>query len=248
MSANQFYVPRLDESAERIHVEGDEHRHLARSARVKAGETVRLFDGEGRRVLARVESVGRDRTTLCVIGRDGPDAAGARLILAQALLPAKKMELILEKSAEIGIAEFVPVETARSLRMPAESPGRKAERWARIAREATKQAKGTRVPAVAPPRRLKDWLVAPGEGLRVFLSERGGTPLREILLARAEEGGAPRPEAAVVVIGPTGGWTDGEERDLRGAGFRAASLGRRILKSETAALAAVAIIAHAWDG
>jgi 16S rRNA (uracil1498-N3)-methyltransferase len=51
-----------------------------------------------------------------------------------------------------------------------------------------------------------------------------------------------------VVIGPTGGWTDGEERDLRGAGFRAASLGRRILKSETAALAAVAIIAHAWDG
>ncbi len=157
------------------------------------------------------------------------------------------MEFVLEKSAEIGIAGFVPVETARSLRLPAGRPGGKAERWARIAREATKQSKGTRVTAVEPPRRLKDWLAAPGEGRRIFLSERGGTPLRDILSAPAE-GGGPPPAAAVVAVGPTGGWTDGEERNLRAAGFQAASLGRRILKSETAALAAVAIIAHAWDG
>ena len=247
MTANQFYIPRLDDDAARILLEGDEHRHLARSARVRAGETVRLFDGEGRRVLARVEAVGRDGTVLTVLERDEPEAAGLRLVLAQALLPGKKMEFILEKSAEIGIAGFAPVETARSLRMPAGSPGRKTERWVRIAREATKQSKGTRVTAVEPPRRLKDWLAAPGEGRRIFLSERGGTPLRDILSAPAK-GGGPLPAAAVVAVGPTGGWTDGEERDLRAAGFQAASLGRRILKSETAALAAVAIIAHAWDG
>lgn len=247
MTASQFYVPRLDEDAARILLEGDEHRHLARSARVRAGEMVRLFDGEGRRVLAKVESVGRDRTALTVVERDEPEAAGLRLVLAQALIPAKKMEFILEKSAEIGIAGFVLLETARSLRMPAEKPDRKADRWVRIAREATKQSKGTRVPAVEPPRRLKDWLSAPGDGRRIFLSERGGTPLRDILSAR-DDGGAHPPAAAVVAIGPTGGWTDGEERDLRAAGFQAASLGRRILKSETAALAAVAVIAHAWDG
>jgi len=247
LTANQFYVPRIDKDAGRILLEGDEHRHLARSARVRAGEMVRLFDGEGRRVLARVESVGRDRTVLTIAEWDEPEADGLRLVLAQALLPGKKMEFILEKSAELGVAGFVPVETSRSLRMPAGDPGRRAERWARIAREATKQSKGTRVPAVEPPRRLRDWLAAPGEGRRIFLSERGGTPLRDILCDPAEGAGHP-PAAAVVAIGPTGGWTDGEERDLRAAGFRAASLGRRILKSETAALAAVAIIAHAWDG
>jgi len=246
LTSNQFYVPRLDDGAERLSLEGDEHRHLARSARVRKGETVRLFDGEGHRVLARIESVGRDRTVVAVLERESPEEAGPALVLAQALVPAKKMEFILEKASEIGISAFVPIETARSLRASAERSDRKTERWARIAREAAKQCKAVTVPAVHSPLRLRDWLGSPGEGRRIFLSERGGTPLRDILLDPGNPGGRPEPAAAVLAIGPTGGWTEGEERELREAGFEAASLGRRILKSETAALAGVAMIVHFW--
>lgn len=245
MTSNQFYVPRIEDGAARISLEGEEHHHLARAARVRRGETVRLFDGEGRRVLARVESVGRDRTVVAVLERDSSEGAGPGLILAQALVPARKMEFILEKASEIGISAFIPLETARSLRASEERSERKTERWTRIAREAAKQCMGTTVPAIHPPRRLRDWLASPGEGRRIFLSERGGTPLRDILLD-PENPGRSASAAAVVAIGPTGGWTEGEERDLREAAFEAASLGARILKSETAALAAVAMIAHFW--
>jgi 16S rRNA (uracil1498-N3)-methyltransferase len=245
LTSSQFYVPRIDDGASRISLEGEEHHHLARSARVRKGETVRLFDGQGRRVLARVESVGRERTVLAVVERESPEASGPGLVLAQALVPAKKMELILEKASEIGISEFVPLETERSLKSSEERSGRKTERWSRIAREATKQCKGTAVPVIRPPLRLKDWLNSSGDGRRIFLSERGGKPLRDIL---ADPGIKERRDAIVVAIGPTGGWTAVEEQDFRRAGFEAASLGRRILKSETAALAAVAVAAHLRDG
>jgi 16S rRNA (uracil1498-N3)-methyltransferase len=220
---------------------------VAKSARVRKGETVRLFDGRGRRVLARVDSVGRDRTVLTILERGRPEESRLRIVLAQALVPAKKMEFILEKASEIGISSFVPIETARSLRAPVERSGKKTERWSRIAREATKQCKGMAIPAVQAPRRLKDWLDSPGQGRRILLSERGGKPLRTILLD-PDTCGQPAPNAVLVAVGPTGGWSEGEEEAFRRAGFEAATLGRRILKSDTAAVAAVAMIAHFWDG
>ena len=228
-------------------LDGAEHHHLAKSARVKKGETVWLFDGNGHRVLARVAVVGKDRTVLEVVERASPDDRRVKLVLAQALLPSAKMELILEKASEFGISDFVPVESARSLKTPEERYGRKAERWARIAREATKQSKGTAVPVVHDPLRLGEFLDAPGQGLKLFMSEHGGKPLRDLLLGQ-EKSGKPLPATVVVFIGPVGGWTEREERAFRESGYEAVSLSRRILKSETAAVAAVAMILHFWNG
>jgi 16S rRNA (uracil1498-N3)-methyltransferase len=92
---------------------------------------------------------------------------------------------------------------------------------------------------------LKDVLAEPGEGLRIFLSEHGGKPLR-ILLTGAGGGGKPGPSSVTVFVGPEGGWTETEEKNFRAAGCEAVSLGRRVLKAETAALAAVAMISHFW--
>lgn len=246
MTSNQFYVPRIGGEASLVVLEGAEHRHLARAARVGEGETVWLFDAGGNRFLARVESVGTDRTALRVLKRAAAAETPMRMVLAQALVPAKKMEFILQKASELGIADFSPIETVRSLKSPKERSGRKAERWARIAREATKQSKGAAAPAVHPPRRLRDALDDPGGGLRIFLSEHGGKPLRCLLL-EAENSGQPAPRAVIIFVGPEGGWTESEERSFREAGCEAVSLGRRILKAETAALAAVAIISHFWN-
>ena len=246
MTANQFFVPLIADGAERISLEGDEHRHLARAARVRAGEEVWLFDGRGRRCHARVEKVTRDRTDLAVLGTEEPETPGTRIALAACLVESKKLETILEKAVELGCADFVPVVSARSLKASGERTGRKLERWRRIAREAAKQCKSRLLTEVHPPRPLKDVLGDPGAERRLFLSEHGGRPLKDILTASAEPPDGP-PARVLLLVGPKGGWTAGEEREIRQAGFEAVSLGRRILRAETAALAGTAMIAHFWN-
>jgi 16S rRNA (uracil1498-N3)-methyltransferase len=246
VTANQFFVPAIAEGTDRIVVAGDEHRHLARSARVRPGESVWLIDASGRRALARVERVEKEATELSVLERQEPEGLRTRVVLAQALVEAKTLETIIEKAAELGCAEVVPVTTARSVRAAREREDRKLERWARIVREAAKQCKGRLVTSVRPPRALKALLREPPAGLRLFLSENGGRPLREVLAGPSAARPDP-PAAAVLLVGPKGGWSAAEEKDIRAAGFEAVSLGRRILRAETAAVAAAAMILHFWD-
>jgi 16S rRNA (uracil1498-N3)-methyltransferase len=181
MTASQFFVPRLEAGSSCVVVRGREHRHLARAARVRPGDQVRLFDLEGNRCLAGVVSVGLDRTELRVLKHEEPEGWRVKLTLVQALLPARKMELILQKAAEIGCSEFLPVTTERSLKGLEERSGRKLERWTRIALEATKQSKGGRATAVHPPQPLKSVLRGPSASRKLFLSEHGGRPLRDLL-------------------------------------------------------------------
>ncbi|MGA2531996.1 MAG: RsmE family RNA methyltransferase [Candidatus Aminicenantales bacterium] len=247
MTSNQFFVPRMERGSTRVVLEGSEHHHLAKAARIKEGDTVRLFDAARNRCLAQVESVEKARTTLKVLEEAPPEALRVKLVLAQAMLQAKKMEFILQKASEIGITGFIPVETARSLKASGNRSGSKAERWAKIAREATKQSKGGAAPAIYPAERLKVILARPAQGLRIFLSENGGQLLRCLLMEAGSGGPPPAPEVTVFV-GPEGGWTGSEEKGFREAGCEAVSLGSRILKAETAAIAGVAMMAHFWNG
>lgn len=246
MTANQFFVPRLAEGVSRIVLEGEEHRHLAKAARVRPGETVWLFDGSGRRFLARVETVGEERTSLAVLRAEEPETPRTRVMLAACLVEAKKFDVILEKASELGCSDILPVESARSLKAPGERTEKKLARWKRIAREAAKQCKSRFVTEVHPPRPLRELLREPPAERRIFLSEHGGRPLRDVVADAGPIPGGP-PDAVVLLVGPTGGWTEGEERDIRRAGFEAASLGPRILKSETAALAGTFLIVHHWS-
>ncbi|MGE5742254.1 MAG: RsmE family RNA methyltransferase [Candidatus Aminicenantes bacterium RBG_16_66_30] len=246
MTANQFFVPLIADGAERIVLEGDEHRHLARAARVRPGEEIWLIDGRGRRCHARVEAVAADRTDVIVLGTEEPESPRARIALAACLIESKKLETILEKAVELGCTDFIPVTSARSLKASGERTERKLDRWRRIAREAAKQCKARLMTEVHPPRPLKDVLRDPGAETRLFLSEHGGRPLRDVLTASAPGPEGP-PVRVLLLVGPTGGWTAAEEREIRRAGFEAVSLGRRILKAETAALAGAAMIAHFWN-
>lgn len=246
MTANQFFVPAIAPGAGRIVLRGEEHRHLARSARVRSGDRVWLIDAAGRRARARVEAVGEDATELALLELQEPEDMRTRVALAPALVEAKKLEAILEKAAELGCAAFLPVVSARSVRAPKERADRKLERWNRIVREAAKQCKGPLVTAVGPPRALKSFLREPPAGLRLFLSEHGGRPLGEIVAGAGAPADGP-PAAVVLLVGPKGGWTGAEEKDIRAAGFTAVTLGRRILRAETAAVAAAAMIVHFWN-
>jgi 16S rRNA (uracil1498-N3)-methyltransferase len=176
-----------------------------------------------------------------------PESLRVRIALAPGLIAAKRLESMLEKAAELGCAEFRPVVSVRSFQAAGDEAGRRLERWKRIVRETAKQCQAELLTEVYPPRPLGDLLRRPGEGLKLFLSEHGGRPLKDILAGRAGPDGR-SPARVVLLVGPKGGWTAGEEREIGAAGFEAVSLGRRILRAETAAVAGAAMIAHFWNG
>lgn len=219
---------------------------MAKAARIRAGDEVRLFDAEGNRCLAEVVLVGPDHTELRVLRNEESEDLPVELVLVQALLPAKKLEFLLQKAAELGCAGFIPVTTERSLRDSPERTDRKLERWTRIAREATKQSKGGRATVVRAPTALKALAGGTAEGRKLYLSEHGGRPLKDILSGPGPRN-APGSRRVFLVVGPEGGWAREEEALLRDSGFEAVSLGHRVLKAETAALAAAAMILHYWN-
>jgi 16S rRNA (uracil1498-N3)-methyltransferase len=247
VTANQYFVAAIAPGAVRIVLRGEEHRHLARAARVRPGEEIWLFDSAGRRSRARVQRVGGDQTEVAVLTAEEPENLRVRIVLAPCLIDGKTLETVLEKAAELGCVEFRPIVSARSFRGAGERADRKLERWARIVRETAKQCKAALLTEVHPPRPLRDLLRQPGEGLKLFLSEHGGRPLKDILAGSGGPGGE-SPGRVVLLVGPKGGWTAGEEREIGAAGFEAVSLGRRILRAETAAVAGAAMIAHFWNG
>lgn len=169
-----------------------------------------------------------------------------RITLFQGLAKGEKMELVLQHGTELGIAEFVAVAAARSVvRLDERKAAQRTERWQRIAREAAEQSRRGAVPAVAPPHTWKEAVDRiPEFDLALVAWEEGGEPLRKVLEAR------PGARTYALFIGPEGGLTAGEVDLARRAGAVPVTLGPRILRTETAPLAAVAAILYArgeWD-
>jgi 16S rRNA (uracil1498-N3)-methyltransferase len=236
MSERRLFVPPERLGGGRVIIAGDEHRHLARVLRAQPGTSVTLFDGAGVEVDAHVLRVGRDETELELGARRQLVAAVAPLTLLTAVPRGGRMDLLVQKTCELGVARIVPVTTERSVVRP--EPGR-AARWEKIAREAARQCGRADVPAVAAPAVLGAALAAPDlPRLRLVLWEQQrGRPLRAAL-------GAPRPTA--VLVGPEGGFTPAEIAAAEAGGFVPVALGPRILRVETAAIVAVALVAEAY--
>jgi len=213
---------------------GEAHRYLARVLRLQSGDTVDLFDGRGLEVGATVTAVGPREMTLALGERRHmqiPDAPPVTLL--QGLPRAERMDLIVQKATELGAARVVPVRTTRS----AAGQQARLERWERIAREAARQCGRAELLAVAPLLSLKEAIAGlDAGGTRVVPWEEapGAPPLQALVPAR--------PSAVAVLIGPEGGLTREEVGLATGAGFEIATLGPRILRTETAAIAALAAI------
>lgn len=246
MTANQFYVPRVDTVGGKVFMTGDEHRHLARAARVGEGEEVILFDSGGARYRAVVVKVTPAGTELTVTALLEPETVRFRLRLVQALLPAKKMEFVLQKAAEVGASEIVPVETARSVGFPSSRAAGKRRRWEAVIREAVKQSKGAALTALHPSCKLEEFLARGPAGPSFVLSERGGRLFKEALAEAAGKAAAEvRAGGSVTIaVGPEGGWTTGELERFKTAGYEPVWLGPRVLRTETAALAALFLAGH----
>jgi 16S rRNA (uracil1498-N3)-methyltransferase len=155
------------------------------------------------------------------------------------------MDWLLQKAAELGAGCICPVYTKRTVVRSNGKNGNRGQRWVSILLEAAKQSGRARIPDLEEPVALEVFLDRNVEGRRFFLSENGGVPLRE-MVARDLEAGLPA--SAVLAVGPEGGWSGEEERMLARRGYDAVTLGRYVLRAETAAVCGLAVLTHYWNG
>ena len=235
-AAAHLFVASADELTDAVDVEGEDGHHLGRVLRLRAGEGVTVADGSGRWRAYRVCGVGK-------AGEGGTavslEATGAhqrepvpepRLGVAFALTKGDKPELVVQKLTELGVDRILPVVAERSVARPDAARAAAAlERWRRIAREAARQCRRATLPVVEPLAPLADLAGHPG----LVVAERGGSAAGGL--------GAPLDGEILVVVGPEGGLTDGEVDAL--APWARLDLGPHILRAETAALAAAALLA-----
>jgi len=242
MSRRRLYVPAERLAGARLVLDGDDHQHVARVLRGEAGERLTLFDGAGTEVDAEIVRVGK-RDTELTLGARRPGAATAAPVAVTLLVAAprgERMDLVLQKATELGVARIVPVVTERSVARP--EPTRR-ERWEKIAREAARQCGRADVPRVEPPLELEAALAAPDLPARRFALWEGERA-RSLRARLAEAPAAP----VALLVGPEGGFPAGEIAAAEAAGFVPVTLGPRVLRVETAAIVAVALAVAAAGG
>jgi 16S rRNA (uracil1498-N3)-methyltransferase len=234
----RFFVQQFTENT--AVVEGETAYHLGRVLRAQEGQLYELSDGQ-RVWLGRIEKVSRDRVEFALLEEIPAHQPAIDVTLLLSIVKFDAFEWAIEKATELGVSTIVPLSAARSEKAPLAAAGKRAERWKKILAEASQQSRRVRVPVLRelsqPAQAFSSHATA---RVKITLSERpDALPLRQILQAEP-----PRRQAAVA-IGPEGGWTDAELAAARAFGFREASLGKLILRTETAVAASLACINYA---
>jgi 16S rRNA (uracil1498-N3)-methyltransferase len=220
-------------SNDRAALTGEHAAHLSRTLRARVGQEFEVVcDGQVRH--ATVSSVSDGRVEFA-LGEEIAASTAAPITLLLAVFKFDRMEWAIEKCTELNVASIVPVIARRTEKHLALAAGKRVERWRRIAREASEQARRVAPPEIVEPVKLSAALDLVMD-FRVVLSEsEREAQLSEILRARAES------QALALAIGPEGGWAPDELHLFMAAGWIAASLGDTILRAETATIAALAI-------
>ncbi|MEW6366775.1 MAG: RsmE family RNA methyltransferase [Acidobacteriota bacterium] len=230
----RFYVEYLDAAATVVELRAENLHHLRDVLRLGVGEIIMVFDAGRKFVQCEIERVGRDAAVARVERSGLMQPPSLHLHLGLALLQPQKIELVLQKAAEWGVSKLTPLISRRSRSLARH----KSDRWQRIAIEAACQSESAIVLRIDEAAPLPDF-VAHQTGLRLLLDEEGGTPLRDFLRES-------NPVFVTVLVGPEGGWDRGEVAETEAHGFLRASLGPHNLRSETAAISAVALLMHQW--
>jgi 16S rRNA (uracil1498-N3)-methyltransferase len=224
-------------SRDRAALTGEHADHLVRVLRARVGQDFDIATGNG---------VRRGTITLVQPGRvefelgDGiSEARPAEITLILAVFKFDRMEWAIEKCTELGVSQIVPVIARRTDLHLVTASANRVERWQRIALQAAEQSRRASPPEISAPIRFAEAVKFPGK-LRILLAEsEEQTQLRDVVKSPTGNGGI------ILAVGPEGGWTDDESKSFQQAGWISASLGNTILRAETAAIAATAIVASA---
>ena len=240
---HRFYAPDFSENAA-FTLPADEAQHLARVLRLRAGDSIAVFDGRGREAVARVEAISSKRVTVQVVERrDAAPEARVAVTLAQALLKSDKMDRVIRDAVMLGVSAVQPFVSRRTdVPLKAVADGGRQERWERTVVSSVKQCGRAVVPAVHETKEFAGVLKATAGDLRLMFVEPGARADVRALTTLEQE----RPSAAVVFIGPEGGWDAQEIADAVASGVRLFSFGQRVLRADAAGAAVVSVLRYVW--
>jgi len=240
---HHFFVSPERIRSDEIYLQGADVRHMNSVLRMKAGEQLTVSDQCGNRYTCRLERYEQKNAVLTILQKED-DAAElpARIYLFQGLAKGEKMEWIIQKAVELGVHEIIPVETGRSIvRLDAQKAEKKAERWQAIAEGAAKQSGRGIIPVVHGILTYQAALeYAAGLDVLLIPYERAD----DMNITRQALGGIFSGQTAGIFIGPEGGFAEPEIELAVARGIRPVTLGRRILRTETAGLAVLSILMY----
>ena len=235
MRLTRVYVDVPLASGMRVTLQGSAAGHLTRVLRLRVGEALTVFNGAGGEYAASIEHAHAGRVAVAIgelraIERESP----LTLTLAQGVSRGERMDLVVQKATELGASGLAPVLAERSVvRLTAQQAERRLNHWRAIAIAACEQSGRNRLPAIASPVPLKDFLRTSDGSMRLLLSPAATATLADL----------PRLVSAItVLIGPEGGLAEAEQEAAVAAGFKPVRLGPRVLRTETAAITALALL------
>ena len=241
-----FYVPPPQIHTDTATITGSEQHHLRNVLRLTSGATIRIIDGQGNVYTAEVLDTGTNRepSEAQILTREFHPKVSPSLTLFQGLPKHDKMELILQKTTEIGVTQIVPIYAEHALQKPSRN---RYERWHRVVISATKQCKRTWLPELSDPQTFEASLTQLDKfSLRLILNphltqeprpQHIQTVLREVL----------QPTSIALFVGPEGGFSDREGAAAIQSGCVPVTLGMNILRTETAAIVAIAVAAYEYQ-
>jgi 16S rRNA (uracil1498-N3)-methyltransferase len=237
LARRRFFVERVHAGHAELH--GEDARHLARVLRAEPGQRYEISDNQSA-WLGEIVEAHPDRVVFRVLEPVESVPPPVGVDLCAALIKFDRFEWMIEKATELGAGRILPVETSRTEKGLLEASRKRCERWVRIARESSQQARRVQAPEILPAARFRGHEFESAR-CRLFLEEAGAPPLLRAL--PRERSAADR---VALAVGPEGGWTDEERRIATAAGWQPVSLSPQVLRAETAATAALAVVIAAW--
>ena len=244
---HRFYISPEERQSPTLALRGFEAHHARDVLRMKAGEKVVLFDGQGRELTAQIIDLGGDEIRLRKLHEAEAPPLRCRIVLGQAIPKGKKMELIVQKAVEIGAAEIAPIISDRTIvQLDAESAARKQSKWQQIAIEAAKQCGQNWLPRVRRPKKLAEFFSYSEQrfDLRLIGSLQPEARNLKSILEMYLNQHSDRPRSVLMLIGPEGDFTPAELALARSHVCEPITLGPIILRVETAAIFCLSILSY----
>jgi 16S rRNA (uracil1498-N3)-methyltransferase len=236
----RFSVQPKDINGSSAAIHGVEANHIQNVLRLSPGHEIQLFDGTGLEYKAKIDTLSANKIEVTILEKIEPRTESPmRIIIAQALLKESKMDHLVRQLTELGMTQFIPYIAERSIARPDTSRLiKRMERWKKIAKESLKQCRRSILPEIGPISSFKE-LLALGEtcDIRILFWENSKTPIHISKDTPQTPG-----NSIMLIMGPEGGFSDSEIEQARQSVFSLASLGPRILKADTAPIAACTII------
>lgn len=239
---HRFYITTDAISGNEATLTGQDAKHLATVLRLKPGDRVELVDGKGTKAKAEIRSVSPQIASLTIVEKsEAISESPVHITIAQGMLKDKKMDMLIRHLTELGICEWLPFFSSRSIPKPdAKRLKSRLERWNRISREALKQCGRSMVPVIGEPLQFVD-LLARGAAFdeRIAFWENATAPIGDVPRQNLKP-----IKRVIVLIGPEGGFSEDEIEAAKNNGFDSYSLGPRILRAETASITSAALVQH----